>query len=187
MNLYGIVFRASREIGQAMILSGLAEKDGSANCKSAAKFLRDTKETVYVNEAAQLDRIANNWRGLLGELGPTWIRIQNAFGNPSAQYHSASSGYLMGMATAGLANVGKGSSLPWVKKEVESYLEGAKAHTRAIKDQGFKKDMKIFDSDFGNVIGGIQSIGDVTANPLGECRNALGLVNSLSDNVANAL
>jgi len=187
MNLYGIVFRASREIGQAVILSDLTGKDGSANCRSAAALLRLTNEKVYVNEAAQLDRIASNWRGLLRELAPTWNRIQYAFGENSGQYHSASSGFLMGMAIAGCANVGRESDFSRVNSDILSFLEGAKLHTKAIKDQGFKENMIVPEMDFNSLIGGIQSIGRTTADRSQEYHRTVQLVRALSDRVLEAI
>lgn len=186
-HIYGIVFRAGREIGQAVILSELTGKDGSANCRSAAALLRLTNEKVYVNEAAQLDRIASNWRGLLAELSPTWNRIQLAYGEGSGQYQSASSGFLMGKAIAGCANVDKESNFPEVNSKILSYLEGAKLHTKAIKDQGFKKNMIVPEMGFNSLIGGIHSIGRTTADCSQEYHRAVQLVRGLSDEVVKAI
>ena len=69
MNLYGIVFRASREIGQAMVLSGLTEKDGSANCRSAAGLLR----LILPGDAEEVGRIKIPKPGMLELLfDPGW-------------------------------------------------------------------------------------------------------------------
>ena len=168
-------------------MSELTGKDGSSNCRSAAALLRLTNEKVYVNEAAQLDRIASNWRGLLAELNPTWNRIQLAYGERSGQYQSASSGFLMGKAIAGCANVGKESNFSQVNSDILSYLEGAKLHTKAIKDQRFKENMIVPEMDFNSLIGGIQSIGRTTADRSQEYHSAVQLVRGLSDKVFKAI
>jgi hypothetical protein len=181
------VFRACRDIGQAFILVGLTQKDGSANCRSAANELRLTNEPIYKSESNQLDNIASNWRGLSSQVGPTFNRIQSSSQNFPGDYHAASAGFLMGMAIAGCSNVGKESDFSFVQSKILEYLQDAKAHIRAIKDEGFKKDMRVFDQDFNSLISGISSIGKTTADCSQEYHRAVQLVRGLSDQVANAL
>ncbi len=187
--VYFHIFRACRDIGQAFVLADLAQKDGSANCSSAANELRLTNEKILINEVNELNQIASNWRGLSSQVGPAFNRIQNAFPpvNSSGQYHSASAGFLLGMAIAGCSNAGKDSDLSKIQSKILLWLNDAKAHTKAIKDQGYKKDMADLDQEFSPSIASIFSIGRTTAAASQEFHRSVQLIQALSDKVANAL
>ena len=172
------VFHAGVELGRAEILR-LDRKNGAAHLSRAAADLNRAGIPALRNEASTVMAVSRNWKARAAEIPQIIARIQALGGRT---YQAISAGVLLGLAIEACRLAGKDTDTATAKTQLLDWLNGAKAHTRALKDQGLVPSMPNFDSRFNSVITPIQLIKQASELP-----NHSQLIENLSNQVGNAI
>ena len=186
----GHLFNASRAMGQAVIMYGLGQ-NGSNFLNTAAGELAQTGVSALTVHANSARRIAEAWQARSGEIASFFHgSIQQAQGSAEANplpYHTASAGWLFGMAIASSENFEKDTLLSKID-EIAATLDEAKKHIIAYADKSGPQ-ANTLRSLGNNIDGHIKKVKGLTTarDPDGQVRESAKITRALSEQVSTMM
>lgn len=172
------VFRAGRALGRAQGL-WLSNRNGSRYLTTAASELERSGIVSLRDVARDLRAIAGDWKRRASQIPQIISRIQAEGGRT---YQAVSAGVLLGLSMEACQQAGRNTDLAEARSGITGWLNAAKLHSAALKDQGFVPGMRNFDASFNAIINPIKTVRQAS-----QLRNYYQLIENLSNQVGNAI
>ena len=177
-------FRAGRALGQAeaMRLSG---KDGAIHVRNAIAEMNRSPNIGVRGTAPHVQGIAGGWDRRKSELPSVIAAIRDthlAGTGDNKGYQSFCCGLLLGLSLEICRQAGQDTVTRVAVTQVGKWMNGAKAHAYALKAQNLVPGMIDLSARFNAIL---TPLGFVKTSA--ELRNYAHLIESLSNNVGNAI